>query len=518
MDRLAAARQQRQQQSGIEMNRLPPNNPPGLGEASGGARSAAPTFLAEVASIEQDIQQLNQNVASISATRSHYLTSIDGTEAEDNDKLENLTVETRQLTQRIKSRIQELEGQPQYDTQIRKNQSYQREEHESDQKARQQISKQLHLVKPDATPEDVKAFIDSGQQQVFAQALTTSTRYGESRTAYREVQERQQDIHRMEKTLAELAQLFNDMAVLVEEQEAVITAVENTAVDIEGNTKVALDNTKEAVISAKRYRRGRWICFGIFVVICSPPTMTKGNSSSRRRRASLDLVDAKQAVDLATAQTYSENVFLFVPNLIGYARVILAGLALHYMSYHPKYCTLAYGISCLLDAVDGHAARALGQTSKFGAVLDMVTDRCTTSCLLCYLASAYPPYAILFQFLIALDFSSHYMHMYSHKLVTSDVSRILWLYYNDSRTLFFFCAGNELFFVALYLMKWTSGSLGLSGALSTVTWPQAIAILTFPIFLGKNIINVVQLWKASKILVGVDLAEREQARLAAKTS
>jgi len=172
-------------------------------------------------------------------------------------------------------------------------------------------------------------------------------------------------------------------------------------------------------------------------------------TSTRRRRASLEIVDAKQAVDLATAQSYSENVFLFVPNLIGeftsdyfchghpnyrrfhtgYTRVIMAGLSLHYMSYHPVYCTLLYGVSCLLDAVDGQAARALGQTSKFGAVLDMVTDRCvcyrllaqrwsevirrcTTSCLLCYLSSAYPAYSIVFQFLIALDFSSHYMHMY----------------------------------------------------------------------------------------------------------
>lgn len=46
------------------------------------------------------------------------------------------------------------------------------------------------------------------------------------------------------------------------------------------------------------------------------------------------------------------------------------------MSYHPKYCTILYGISSLLDAVDGQAARALGQSSRFGAVLDMVTDRC----------------------------------------------------------------------------------------------------------------------------------------------
>ena len=38
---------------------------------------------------------------------------------------------------------------------------------------------------------------------------------------------------------------------------------------------------------------------------------------NRHRRASIGVVDAKVAVDLATAQSYSENVFLFVPNLIG---------------------------------------------------------------------------------------------------------------------------------------------------------------------------------------------------------
>lgn len=37
-----------------------------------------------------------------------------------------------------------------------------------------------------------------------------------------------------------------------------------------------------------------------------------------------------------------------------------------------------------------------------------------TSCLLCFLASAYPKFALLFQFLISLDFSSHYIHMYAY--------------------------------------------------------------------------------------------------------
>lgn len=134
----------------------------------------------------------------------------------------------------------------------------------------------------------------------------------------------------------------------------------------------------------------------------------------------------------------------------GYTRVILGAAALTYMTTHPKFCTVAYCVSALLDAVDGMAARALGQTSKFGAILDMVTDRsvcapcrmsevefkvvqhesckidparprrpypprrCMTSCLLCFLASAYPKFALLFQFLISLDFSSHYIHMYAY--------------------------------------------------------------------------------------------------------
>ena len=55
--------------------------------------------------------------------------------------------------------------------------------------------------------------------------------------------------------------------------------------------------------------------------------------------------------------------------------MLLAALAMHYMNHHPKYSTIAYCVSQLLDAVDGHAARYLGQASKFGAVLDMVTDR-----------------------------------------------------------------------------------------------------------------------------------------------
>ncbi|ESK96838.1 cdp-diacylglycerol-inositol 3-phosphatidyltransferase [Moniliophthora roreri MCA 2997] len=253
-------------------------------------------------------------------------------------------------------------------------------------------------------------------------------------------------------------------------------------------------------------------------------TSSQDNSPPEPERRSIGLIDARVAVDLATASSYSENVFLFVPNLIGYTRIILAAVSIHYMSYHPIYCTTAYVISCLLDAADGLAARKLKQSSKFGACLDMVTDRCTTTCLLCYLSIAYPTYAIFFQALITLDFSSHYMHMYSslltgsesHKRVTSDVSRILRWYYTKKWVLFLICAANELFFVALYLVKWTSSELSaipfvgiyVPSVIAQIPIAKFVAWCTLPVCALKNVINLVQLWKASKVIVGVDLAER----------
>ncbi|KAJ7883982.1 phosphatidylinositol synthase [Mycena leptocephala] len=238
----------------------------------------------------------------------------------------------------------------------------------------------------------------------------------------------------------------------------------------------------------------------------------------------------------ATAQ--SENVFLFVPNLIGYTRVVLVGMALLCMRHHPIYCTITYCVSCLFDAVDGYAARALDQTSRFGAVLDMVIDRCTTSCLLCYLFSAYPDYALCFQFLIALDFSSHYMHMYSslvtgssHKHVKNHLSRILRWYYNVpvryiliifhhpgpkcTQTLFVVCFVNEPFFISLYLMRWSWAAtpIGLPwSSVASLTYPQLFALCSFPGCVTKNIVNIVQLWEAAEILGGVDVAERRLRR------
>merc|ERR1712000_244208 len=261
-----------------------------------------------------------------------------------------------------------------------------------------------------------------------------------------------------------------------------------------------------------------------------------------------------------------ENIFLFIPNIIGYVRIILAVASLYYMPLHPRTCSGLYSFSCILDAADGMAARRYNQGATFGAVLDMVTDRCTTSCLLVFLASAFPRWSIVFQGLISLDLASHYMHMYatlvvggvdsSHKNIDKSQSWLLNMYYTNKNVLFTFCALNELFFIALYLLSFSSpwisphliksveessgahiepgaqlnssilgqifpdpfsaAALEMARANKMDSFPWVLVSISFPVMFLKQVINVIQLVKASKWLADVDVKTRKAKGLPRK--
>jgi CDP-diacylglycerol--inositol 3-phosphatidyltransferase len=119
--------------------------------------------------------------------------------------------------------------------------------------------------------------------------------------------------------------------------------------------------------------------------------------------------------------------------------------------------------------------------------------------------------------------------------------------------LFLFCFLNEVFFVCAYLSYYERTPIHSSviikslfaylplyqlGAylpgpivwvfqyIGSVSWAQFIGALTLPVMAGKQLISIIQFWKASKVvrifcpsddsllpqLVGVDLAERQAAR------
>ncbi|KAH0583965.1 hypothetical protein H2248_009548 [Termitomyces sp. 'cryptogamus'] len=255
-DRLAAARAQRQQQvatASHEMTNLGISEPSGLTSAN-----VISDFFAEVSSIQEGIEHINSNVHQIAALHSRLLNVLDESQTRDAAQLDQLATETRTLNNNVKERLRALERAPLLgpDAQMRRNrisfvrlkfldaiQNYQRVEQDYRTKSRQRVERQLKIVKPDATQEEVTAAVEGGGQQIFAQALTTSSRYGESRTAYREVQERQVEIKKMEETLAELAQLFNDMSILIEQQEEIIG-------DVEKNARIAEQDVQKGHVSS----------------------------------------------------------------------------------------------------------------------------------------------------------------------------------------------------------------------------------------------------------------------------
>ncbi|CDK25704.1 unnamed protein product [Kuraishia capsulata CBS 1993] len=217
-----------------------------------------------------------------------------------------------------------------------------------------------------------------------------------------------------------------------------------------------------------------------------------------------------------TADINPNVIFTYIPNLIGFTRVATALLSFFLMKDHPRYTTIIYGISCLLDAFDGMAARKYNQSTRFGAVLDMVTDRCSTTSLICFLSVIYPTYYILWQLLVSLDLSSHYMHMYaalstgstSHKNIDQSQNVLLRLYYTKKSVLFTVCMFNELFYMALYLSYYDFMLVpGLA-----ITFPQLLAYVSLPVWFFKQVTNVIQLAGAAYTLAEIDIKEKSQSK------
>ncbi|VEL11558.1 unnamed protein product [Protopolystoma xenopodis] len=169
-------------------------------------------------------------------------------------------------------------------------------------------------------------------------------------------------------------------------------------------------------------------------------------------------------------------------------------LSCWHMLSDSRKTIIAYILSGLLDAVDGHAARSLNQSTyllvyllgtKFGAMLDMLVDRCATMCLLVALAYFYPNYMFLFQLSMSADIASHWLHMHtslatgknSHKSINLEGNAILKLYYTN-RVVYGLC----IF--------------------------KLIAIITAPVAFAKFCINLIHLHAASVNLAGIDAQDK----------
>lgn len=207
---------------------------------------------------------------------------------------------------------------------------------------------------------------------------------------------------------------------------------------------------------------------------------------------------------------------------VGYARVLFAVVAFGMSNWEPFWSVGMYVASFVCDELDGRYARKYGQTSMFGAVLDMVTDRVATCGLVCVLSGRYPRLMPGMVVLMMLDVSSHWFQMYAtlskgsktHKDVESR-SAVVRFYYRHRIFMGFCCVCVEVMYLVLYLLSWEQGESGAAAAAARwlgdydhqyyyYSCLKVLVLISAPGFVFKQVINVVQLKTAADVLVAMD--------------
>ena len=213
------------------------------------------------------------------------------------------------------------------------------------------------------------------------------------------------------------------------------------------------------------------------------------------------------------------DVLCYYANIMDYFRVVAAMYAFYKAKDSPVVFVICYFISFILDAFDGMAARAAGQTSKLGATLDMVTDRISTAGLLAILSGFYADYSVTFVYLIMLDVGSHWLQTHSGFLVNvkndnhknlGEKFFLLKLYYTNRNVLGIVCLGAEVFLLLLYFNHFYPKLM-----LNQIY--RCFFFTNFAIYVFKQIVSIIQIFGASPRIAEWD-AKIATDKLNGKTS
>ena len=226
----------------------------------------------------------------------------------------------------------------------------------------------------------------------------------------------------------------------------------------------------------------------------------------------------------------ARDVLLYIPNLIGYARVLLTIASFIVMMVLPERWLTAvvlYLASFGGDLVDGIAARKFHQTSSFGGVLDMVTDRCSTLGLLFVLAGEYmtvdeklplPLFRLSFLTLMILDIGSHWCQMHSslavgqhHKSDEGNAERhflVRW-FYGYYWFFGYLCVGAEFTYILLYARMRLSFSNDNEKLLQAINTALVVCV---PGCIAKQMVNVMQLSSACYAIANHDATTHNEGK------
>ncbi|KAM0478219.1 hypothetical protein ACHAPX_005409 [Trichoderma viride] len=236
----------------------------------------------ECRDISNSVRQVESSLEQIKVLQSRVLSDVDSSSSsQSNRQLDALTTETTATYRSLVERVRTIKSKPEGRSAMNSSHvdrvdrevkavitKYQTVESEFQAAVKQQMGRQYRIVRPDATEEEVQAAVeDTGNGQIFSQAMMQSDRQGRARAALSAVQDRHKELLKIEQQMTELFQLMQDLDTLVVQQDAAVVQIEQKGEEIVENLDKGNEEIAVAVTTARSTRKKKWICLGIVVAI-----------------------------------------------------------------------------------------------------------------------------------------------------------------------------------------------------------------------------------------------------------
>lgn len=135
---------------------------------------------------------------------------------------------------------------------------------------KKKVTRQVQIVKPDATDEEVDMVMKSegGRDALYKGAILSGNVADPIKTAYANVAAKYQDVLTLESSVAELHQMFLDFALLTEQQGELLDQIEYQVKSAADHIEDANVDVYEAIETQKKIRKKQcWIMLIVVIIV-----------------------------------------------------------------------------------------------------------------------------------------------------------------------------------------------------------------------------------------------------------
>lgn len=254
--------------------------------------SALTEFFGDIEIVKKTINLIKDATKRINEIQQAVvLATTNEKEAEESRDLEPIINHTnksaniaKKILQKLKENTERMKGDAkakQTDIRIRENlintltrkfidmmKEYQNTQNKYKTEIKKKVKRQVQIVKPDASPEEIDAVLKSGKgaDDVFKEAILKGEAADSIRNMYMNVAGKYQDVLALEASVAEVHQMFLDLALLTEQQGELLDQIET---QVKAASDYIEEGNKELVtaIEIQKSIRQKQCCVIVIVLV-----------------------------------------------------------------------------------------------------------------------------------------------------------------------------------------------------------------------------------------------------------